>query len=115
MVYSSKGLSDSDLPVLKPWSFIDVLEWEIFEGVRPSIQYIKGKENPGFYPISVYNRDIFHDAFPSDTEKPNQPILGSDFITPHNEVFQDPNPIMFLKLLPGTQINFQFDLKDGLL
>lgn len=85
--------------------YITELESEIFEGIC--------KETP----MSIYDRDIFHDAllFSDDTT-----IFGIDYITPHKHKtnptlnpFCDPNPIKFLRILPGIYFEFHFDLKDS--
>ena len=70
----------------------------------------------------MYQRDIFHDAFPKESTDEKGAFLGPDFITPHKhprtgrlDVFTEPVPIQFLKIMPEVTIGFQFDLKSGLL
>lgn len=86
--------------------FITALELEIFEGIR-------NHKN-----ISIYNRDIFHDALISGPL--DEKMFGSDYITPHKhktnselDPFTDPTPIRFLRLMPGLVFDFQFDLKNS--
>jgi CRISPR-associated protein Cmr6 len=109
-------------------SFIDRLELEIFEGKIPVKKEDGTVENQ---PIYIYNRDIFFDAYLVSTQHPEikrssyqnrKPFLGDDYITPHINrkkpelsPFTNPIPLMFLKILPEVTIQFQFDLKDGLL
>ncbi len=70
--------------------FID----EVFEG--------KGK--------SIYDRDIFFDAFPIESKGS---LFGADFTTPHNDdPLKNPIPIKFLRVQPEVTYKFQFDLKD---
>lgn len=76
---------------------IKALENEIFEGADKSI----------------YQRDIFFDAFPISTKNG---LLGDDSITPHGEnPLKNPTPLPFLKVLPQVEFEFRFDLKDGLI
>ena len=87
------------------------IEKEIFDGEI-------GGEN-----LSVYDRDIFLDAYISKatTKKPTPDcILGTDSITPHKKegmtysqsLLKNPNPIPFLKVLPDVQFRFEFKLKN---
>ncbi len=59
--------------------------------------------------ISIYKRDIFHDAFPI---KSKGKLFGSDYITHHKNPLQNPNPVQFLRVQPEVTYQFQFDLKD---
>ncbi|HPF52165.1 MAG TPA: type III-B CRISPR module RAMP protein Cmr6 [Draconibacterium sp.] len=109
-------------------SFIDHLELEIFEGKIPVKKEDGTIENQ---PICIYNRDIFFDAYLVSTDHPainrssyqnRKPFIGDDYITPHinrkkpeMSPFTNPIPLMFLKILPEVTIQFQFDLKAGLL
>lgn len=109
-------------------SFIDCLELEIFEGKKPVIKEDGTIENQ---PICIYERDIFFDAYLVSTDHPainrstyqnRKPFIGDDYITPHvnrkkpeMSPFTNPIPLMFLKILPEVTIQFQFDLKPGLL
>lgn len=91
--------------------WIDKLEQEIFDGI-----YEFHQEKPKYMPTTF--RDIFHDAILSGPE--NTTFLGDDFITPHKNTTKDnipdalknPNPIQFLKVLPGKSFTFQFRLTD---
>ncbi|GHU66189.1 type III-B CRISPR module RAMP protein Cmr6 [Bacteroidia bacterium] len=91
--------------------FADLLGHIIFEGEEP-YAYIKNKFV--YKQISLYKRDIFHDAYISKSGKDNL-FMGTDYITPHADPLKNPNPIKFLKILPKVEIQFQFDLKDDLI
>lgn len=115
--------------------FIDILEREIFDGEKPernedgSFKMKDGKFV--FQPLCVYERDIFFDGYIVSTNHPAinrsayqnpKPFIGDDYITPHQNrkkpemsPFTNPIPLMFLKILPEVTIQFQFDVKDGLL
>ncbi len=60
--------------------------------------------------ISIYQRDIFHDAFPIKSKKT---LFGSDYITHHEHPLKNPNPVKFLRVQPEVIYQFQFDLKDS--
>jgi CRISPR-associated protein Cmr6 len=115
--------------------FIDFLEREIFDGEKPVVNqdgsYKMDKSNFVYQPISVYERDIFFDGYISSSEHPAikhstysnaKPFIVDDYITPHLNrkrpelsPFTNPVPLMFLKILPKVIIQFQFDLKNGML
>lgn len=115
--------------------FVDLLEREIFDGEYPERNQdgtLKTKDGKiVFQPICVYGRDIFFDAYPVSTNHPpivrstyrnKHPLMSDDYITPHINrkkpelsPFTNPIPLMFLKILPKVAIQFQFDLKDGIL
>lgn len=63
--------------------------------------------------LSVYQRDIFCDAFVTSSSHTEGTFLGSDFITHHPTQFTDPNPVQFLKVLPNVVIQFNFQAKDN--
>jgi len=63
--------------------------------------------------ISIYQRDIFHDAYISESNHTGNLFMGNDYITHHPSQFTDPNPLQFLKVLPNVTFNFNFELKDG--
>lgn len=70
--------------------------------------------------IPIYERDIFYDAMvdvemTEKTIEANKDILGEDFITPHKDVFKNPIPIKFLKVMPDIVWCFRFNLKDRIL
>lgn len=84
---------------------ISVLEQEIFEGRRKDRSL-----------LSCYAQDVFYDATitRASTYGPTQnQYLGKDFITPHPDPLKNPTPIPFLKVLPGVEFTFRFDLHDG--
>ncbi len=60
--------------------------------------------------LSIYERDIFHDAFPINS---NGSLFGSDYITHHENPLKNPNPVQFLRVQPEVTYQFQFDLKDS--
>jgi CRISPR-associated protein Cmr6 len=113
---------------LKRESFIDRLEQEIFEGKKTILKADDSYESKN---LCVYQRDIFFDAYIVSTNHPeinrsthhnSKPFIAEDYITPHQNrkkpelsPFTNPIPLMFLKILPEVTIQFQFDLKDGLL
>jgi CRISPR-associated protein Cmr6 len=109
-------------------AFIDRLEMEIFDGKKPIEKKDGTIENQ---PNCIYERDIFFDAYLVATQHPEikrssyknqKPFIGDDYITPHVNrkkpelsPFTNPIPLMFLKILPEVTIQFQFDVKNGLL
>ncbi len=62
--------------------------------------------------VSIYKRDIFHDATMSSVGKK---FLDTDYITPHSNPLKNPKPIKFLKIRSEIEFTFQFDLKAGTL
>jgi CRISPR-associated protein Cmr6 len=62
---------------------------------------------------SPYKRDIFFDAELVETENSGGLILGSDTLAPHENQLKDPNPLLFLKVLPGVVFDFRFQLHDS--
>lgn len=115
--------------------FIDFLEREIFDGERPVINedgsYKIEKEKFIYQSLCTYSRDIFYDGYIDSTDHPSinnsayqnlKPFIAEDYITPHLNrkkpelsSFTNPVPLMFLKILPEVKIQFQFDLKNGIL
>jgi CRISPR-associated protein Cmr6 len=94
-----------------PDTAIHELEMHIFEGLNIAESKDQGK--PVYY--SIYNRDIFHDAFPVKGGK-NDKVLGPDSITPHTKgPLKDPVPLLFLKVLPMVTYAFNYSLKAQLL
>lgn len=96
--------------------FIHALEQAIFDGV--DVHATQAKKGDGPVYLSIYKRDIFHDAVIISATKGGA-FLGMDFITPHLNrrhpelnAFTAPIPIQFLKLLPGVDLEFHFQLKD---
>jgi len=80
---------------------IEKLRKEIFDGVDKS-----GKD------ISIYKRDKFLDAYVLNVK---DKFLIFDYITPHKKQFKDPEPIRFLKVAPGVEFLFNFELNDGII
>jgi CRISPR-associated protein Cmr6 len=91
--------------------FAKLLGEIIFEGQEPY-----GYSNGEFLyeQISLYRKDIFHDAYIENAGAGGF-FLATDYITHHADPLKDPNPVKFLKILPEVKIQFQFDLKDGLI
>jgi CRISPR-associated protein Cmr6 len=119
----------------KRTQFIDFLERELFDGEKPERDENgtpqKKDEKIIYKPLCVYERDIFFDGYIVSTNHPaisrsayqnQKPFIGDDYITPHQNrkkpelsPFTNPIPLMFLKILPEVTIQFQFNLKPGLL
>ncbi len=119
--------------------FIDLLEKELFNGEKPAkneegsykIEKKDGKEKFVYQTLCVYDRDIFYDGYIISSDHPAinhtgyhnaKPFIAEDYITPHLNrkepklsPFTNPIPLMFLKILPEVHIQFQFDLKEGIL
>lgn len=103
---------------------IDQLEAELFGNGGGTIN-----RKPGTGMLPLYERDIFYDSFivhsAHQQGEARHPLsgcfLGGDFITPHKnregkpelDVFSNPVPLQFLKVLPDVSICFQFELKDS--
>jgi len=84
------------------------LECSIFDGM----DYQDESEK-----LSVYNRDMFLDAFISNTDNENGKILDDDYITSHQHPtdsrlspFTNPNPVRFLKVSSAVTFTFPFRL-----
>ena len=93
------------------YSLITKLEEEIFNGQNydPERKDEKGEMKKM---LSVYEKDIFHDGFIVNGDVKGR-IIGNDAITHHPEPLNNPIPVLFLKILPGVGIRFNFDLKKG--
>lgn len=91
------------------------LEDTIFEGIRNSLATNSTNK---FY--SIYERDIFLDAFIFSAGKDDQ-IGGIDSITPHIQdgipyelaMLKNPTPLPFLKVLPNVGFKFNFQLTSN--
>jgi CRISPR-associated protein Cmr6 len=94
------------------FSKINLIEREIFDGEKVYIKKNDVAETQKDY-LSVYQRDIFHDAFIVKGDSKDR-ILAEDSITNHPHPLKNPNPVIFLKIIPGVTIQFNFDLKDGI-
>ena len=66
---------------------------------------------------SIYSRDIFFDAViirPYMDNNEGQHLLEDDSITPHgDDPLKNPIPITMLKIAPGCDIEFRFQLHDS--
>lgn len=95
------------------------IELEIFEGRNIKEELEKPLETAEEF-LGIYNTDVFFETFvesavEGDDEPTKDRIFGKDSITPHGDnLLINPNPLLFLKVLPGTTWRFCFDLKDGL-
>ncbi len=94
---------------------IDILEREIFDGLRPQ-KNEKGeiiKDDAGeikFKPFSVYKRDTFFEAIPVDIHNTNNVLFEDDALAVHKvNLLKNPTPIKFLKVAPNVE--YQFHLK----
>jgi len=88
---------------------INALEKEIFEGIQAN----PSKEANKTY-LPIYQRDIFHDAFPVEVGKDG--LYSDDFLTPHGtNPLKNPIPLKFLKISPKVTFQFNFKLNDGLI
>jgi CRISPR-associated protein Cmr6 len=72
-------------------------------------------------PLEIFedNQTIFYDAFILSTQNEHNKIFGSDYITSHHSndtdgmgMFKEPNPVMFLKVLPEVTFKFQFQCDE---
>lgn len=96
---------------LGEYDIVDLIEYSIFAG-----QTIGKDEDgkPALQSRSSYSRDIFYDAYINQSHHKEGKYLASDFLAPHHpEVYKDPNPIQFLKILPQVEFQFQFKLQEG--
>lgn len=98
--------------------FIETLENIIFEGKAPLAnnkgEWAKESYKYLYKSISIYERDIFHDAYINKGGKGNE-FLGMDAITPHPHPLKNPVPLLFIKVLPKVLWVFQFDVKNNLI
>lgn len=79
------------------------IESEMFDGI-----------NANGDRLSVYEKDIFYSAFITDSKHSGGYFLGRDAITPHgDDPLKNPTPLPFLKLLPNTELQFNFHFKNG--
>lgn len=62
---------------------------------------------------SIYNRDVFLDAYPIQSDNENNIFFSNDYITHHENPLQNPNPVQFLKVLPNVQFQFNFKLTNS--
>ncbi len=90
---------------------ITKLKEHIFEGKG----YIEKNGKKIWDYLPMHQRDVFLDAFPV---KVKNKLLGNDYITPHKDKdgnynpLKNPNPIQFLKVMPGVTFRFEFILRD---
>ncbi len=57
--------------------------------------------------------DVFLDAVVFDGNEYGL-LIGSDYITPHSKVTENPVPIYIIKVLPDVRFEFRFILTDGI-
>ncbi len=94
-----------DKPKIKTGLNIKKLKEHIFEGKG----YIEKNGKKVWDHLPMHQRDVFLDAFPV---KVKNKFLGNDYITPHEHPLKNPNPIQFLKVMPGVTFRFEFILRD---
>lgn len=99
--------------------FITLLENIIFEGKAPKVnkegKWVHDEKGQWQYePMSIYKRDIFHDAYIMHGGKDNK-IFGMDAITPHEHPLKNPKPLAFIKVLPEVYWYFPFHLKNNII
>ncbi len=108
--YLIATLAELDVTGITP-DILHRLELNIFEGYNGE----KGKDDKNRN--SIYQRDIFFDAYPQFSAyegtggKDMGRFLGEGVITPHGkDPLKDPTPVKFLKILPNVSFSFQFRL-----
>lgn len=92
------SILEIDLAPEEQLEWVNALELSIFEAKN------KSENKP--------KRDVFLDA-QICAPAPSQRILGTDAITPHAEVWKNPTPLLFLKVLPEVKWQFSFILHDS--
>jgi len=91
------------------------LSLAIFEGVK---NHTASEPKERLY--SIYQRDIFEDAYIIESNHMGGKVVGADSITPHikekmsyaESQLKNPKPLLFLKVLPNVQFRFNFMLHD---
>jgi CRISPR-associated protein Cmr6 len=84
-------------------SFVHQLELLVFEGI-----VIKEAQKP--QRLRMLHHTVFFDALPTRLSKAGN-LMGWDSITPHNKSkLKSPNPIQFIKVVPGVHFTFHFRL-----
>ena len=120
--YCTSNLTEN----FNPKDVVGKIELEIFGGRNITLEQEREKKQPAKdrngekmkeeY-LSVYERDIFYDAYVSKAVKDGytkNKYLGLDYITPHKDnPLKNPVPLPFLKVLPGVNICFQFGPQEG--
>ncbi|KGN92120.1 type III-B CRISPR module RAMP protein Cmr6 [Porphyromonas canoris] len=61
---------------------------------------------------SIYDRDIFLDAYPVSVSGDSS-LFGDDYITHHENPLKDPNPVRFLRVNPGVTYRFRFLFRNN--
>lgn len=93
--------------------FTRVIEDSNLENIRNQVKELRlDKENLSliFGEQDQEGKAVFYDAVikPGETRAPF--FFSNDFITPHTDPLKNPNPNMFLKVLPNVAFEFRFDL-----
>ena len=95
---------------LKAVSFAsDPVDIVVQHGQKYSALVLKVFEGKGIEP---YKREVFFDAFPIHSTNENGKFLDNDYITHHESPIKDPNPVQFMKILPGVTFRFDFRLTN---
>lgn len=58
-------------------------------------------------------KDIFFDAVLNIAACGNRKIMGTDFLTPHENELKNPKPLQFMKVLPQVAFEFRFRFVDN--
>jgi len=109
-LFDANKLSEKVTPTK---DFVNLLELELFEGTCFKISEDGKTAEPAYH--SLYQRDLFLDAYFPRSEHRNDQLLGSDFITPHKHPLKNPLPLMFIKVMPNVVVHFQFKLHASIL
>jgi CRISPR-associated protein Cmr6 len=56
-------------------------------------------------------KDVFFDAVLNIAACNNRKIMGTDFLTPHENELKNPKPLQFMKVLPQIAFEFRFKFK----
>lgn len=91
------------------FNFVHEVEMQIFEGLNIEASKEAGQNRY----LSMYERDLFKDAYPIKGGKDNK-LFNLDTITPHGGIYslKNPTPLLFLKIAPNVVYEFSFDLKE---
>jgi len=89
---------------------IYLLEQQIFEGLN-----VKESQENDIFISNCKGKDLFFEAFPVKCDHRGR-LFGEDYITPHDENgLKNPTPLPFLKVMPGVEYAFRFELSDAIL
>lgn len=109
--YDEFSLNVANAPEYTAVIFSTLLGELMFEGHVP-IFYKNGKFEYEQLPLS--QKDVFFDAYINRGGRDGF-FLANDYITHHESPLKNPNPLQFLKVLPGVSFKFQFRLTNNLI